>query len=438
MAEIEKFFVVGGGGRETEIMREAIAEGVPNVYSTRSEDAVNIGLEGVINTGLGEKDIEGITSWARQEGIDLVAIGPEAPLVNGLADSLRASGVPAFGPGADGAIFEADKTVTHRLAIEEGLNNPPNSETFSPEEADAAKAHIREVGVEDVFTKRVGLEGGKGARHWDSEEEAFAEVDAVAAKGEDLLIQGRLLGPEYSGMFMLDGRSNAVALPLSRDHKSLYDGGQGPNTGGMGAYAPLSYRQASFNQRFQMGVMGQTFAEAMAKEGIDYRGIAYLAFMAMSDDPTSQLCLIEINVRFGDPEAQVVIPTLRPHMIELMAGAAHGSLDHDMNRLYDTPDNLPVVTSVCLASPGYAQDDAELITGLPITVPKDLPDEVFVHFAGAKMVDGKPVSTGGRVAYVTQLGGAPGEVYNYIGRENGGVYLGDDQQVIRTDIGKAL
>lgn len=439
MAEIESLLVVGDGGREAEMLRKALEEGVSEVFSTRGKDAVNYGLEGVMNTGLGSNDIDGITSWARQEKIDLVAVGPEAPLIAGLADALRASGVAVFGPGADGAMFEADKTFTHDFAERHGLGNPHNSETFTPDQAEEAKDHVRQVGATRIFTKRVGQEGGKGAKSWDDEEGAFREIDEVMAKGEPLLIQGKLEGPEYSGIFMLDGKGGVVATSLSRDHKALRDGGQGPNTGGMGAVAPLSFEQASWSHRAQIYDIGMAAVEGLLKDGIDYRGALYLGLMAENMTPEAKLRLLEINVRFGDPETQVILPLLGRHAVGMMADAAHGSIDRNVEQLYLSPDAGKAVATVCLASPGYAENGAGVVTGLPIHLPKDLPDDVFVHFAGAKMVDGVPTSSSGRVLYVTKRGKNLDDalkVYDYIGRENGGVYIGDDQQVMRTDIGR--
>jgi phosphoribosylamine--glycine ligase len=441
MADVEKLLVVGGGGREFALIDEALRANVQTVYSTRGEGAVDIGIEEVVNTGLGEKDIRAIGTFASLEQIDLVIVGPEAPLINGIGDVLRARGIPVFGPNADGARFEDDKTVTHDFAIRHGLPNPNNSETYSPDEKEAAKDHIRGLGPNNIFTKRVGQEGGKGAVGYseDELEKALAEVDAVADKGEDLLIQGRLLGPEYSAMFMLDGTGRAVATSLSRDHKALFDGGLGPNTGGLGAFAPLAAEQASKARRQEIEQIGRDIASGLYEDGIDYRGTIYAGLMAETQDPASLLRMLELNVRFGDPETQVLLPSLGGRAIQYMYDAARGSGEVDMDRLYYTPgDESQVSLTVCLASPGYSLEGAELITGLPIYMPKQLPPDVSIQFAGAKMQDDKPVSSGGRVLYVTKTAPTIEEartVYDCIGLENNGVAIGNDQQVMRSDIG---
>jgi phosphoribosylamine-glycine ligase len=262
------------------------------------------------------------------------------------------------------------------------------------------------------------------------------KVDAVAKKRESLLIQGRLYGPEYSATYMLDGRGNVVATALSRDHKSLYDGGEGPMTGGLGAFAPLSLDQANLGRRVKIEDFGLQIAEGLVEDGIDYRGTLYAGLMAETEDPDSELRVLEFNVRFGDPETQVVLPTLGGKAIEYMLAAAHGSLEMDLNRLYMIAGRELVTATVCLASPGYAE--GEVVTGLPIHIPKDLPSDISIQFAGAKMLDGRPISSGGRGLYVTKTAPSLSEarsLYQYIGRENNGIYIGDDEQVIRTDIG---
>lgn len=437
MSELEKVLIVGDGGREYALIAEAIGSGVSTVYSTREEDSINIGIESVQNMGLGG-DIAAIVDFAVQKKVDLVVVGPEKPLVNGLGDMLRQKGVAVFGPNADGARFEADKTVTHAFVERHGLPNPDNSQTFTPNQAGAAKDLIRQLGPDKIYTKRVGLEGGKGAAGYGPDDlgAALAEVDAVAKKGEKLLIQGRLLGPEYSVMFMLDGTGKAVALPLSRDHKSLYNGGQGPNTGGMGAFAPLGIEQAGLKRRQEIERIGLRLAEGLVRDGIDYRGVIYLGLMAETPDPDSALRILETNVRFGDPETQILLQSLHHKALDYMYAAAQGAGEMDMSRLYLEAGKEPVSLTVCLASPGYATGD--VVTGLPIHIPKDLPQDVSIQFAGAKMIGGVPTSTSGRVAYITKTAPSIAEartVYDYIGRANGGLYIGDDQQVTRTDIG---
>jgi phosphoribosylamine--glycine ligase len=442
VADVESLLIVGSGGREFTLIEEALRSGVKNVYSTRGQDAVNYGIENVINIGLGE-DIEKIGSFAADEQIDLVLVGPEAPLVKGLGNTLRAKGIFTFGPNKDGAQFEANKAYTHDFNKRKGLPNPDNSETFSPAQSKAAKELIRKYGPDKIYTKRVGLEGGKGAVGYGDDElqKAYEEVDAVAGKNEELLIQGRLFGPEFSAIFMLDGKGNAVATALSRDHKSLYDGGLGPNTGGLGAFSPVSARDAGHMRRDEIEDIGHMIANGLVEDGIDYRGVVYAGLMAETTDVFSKLKVLEYNVRFGDPETQVILQSLGGMAIDYIYAAARGSLQTDMSRLQLGMIDSPVSLTVCLASPGYGHGgDIKVTTGLPVHVPKDLPDDVSIQYAGAKMVNGNPVSSGGRVVYVTKTAATLDQartVYDYIGRENGGIYLGDDQQVIRTDIGLA-
>jgi phosphoribosylamine--glycine ligase len=173
MSEVGNLLVVGGGGREFALIQEALRSGVQNVYSTRGEDAVDIGIEGVHNTGIGE-DPHDIGSWSRLEEMDLVVVGPEKPLVNGIGEIVRAKGVPVYGPNSDGARFEDDKGETHDFVIRHGLPNPDNSATYNPDQSDAAKNHIRELGPDKIVTKRVGQEGGKGSTKYTKDQLADA------------------------------------------------------------------------------------------------------------------------------------------------------------------------------------------------------------------------------------------------------------------------
>ncbi|MEO8862812.1 MAG: phosphoribosylglycinamide synthetase C domain-containing protein [Candidatus Saccharimonadales bacterium] len=440
MADVERLLVVGSGGREFAIIDEAIHSGVERVYSTRGEDAVSLGIEGVINTGIGEKNVSSIGTFAAQENIDLVIVGPEAPLITGVSNILRHKGIAVYGPDKDGAKFEEDKCNTHQFVEKYGLSNPPNSQTFLPGQKASAKALVKELGPEGVYTKRVGQEGGKGAVGYGEGdlELAYQEVDAVADKGESLLVQGRLRGPEYSAMFMLDGRGNAVATALSRDHKALFDGGLGPNTGGMGAFAPLTTEQASQQRREEIEQIGLKIAGGLVEEGIDFRGTLYAGLMAVTPESDSPLSILEFNVRFGDPETQVLLKSLGGRAIDYMFAMARGDGEMDMSRLYLSADNSPVALTICLASPGYSQDGQAVVIGLPVNVPRDLPEDMSIQFAGARQTDDGIVSSGGRVLYATKTGSNIAEarkVYDYIGRDNGGICLGDDEQVIRSDIG---
>jgi phosphoribosylamine--glycine ligase len=439
MTEVNKLLVVGSGGREFALMEEALRAGVQDVFSTRRENAVNYGIEGVLNTGLGEKDFDAIGKFAVENKVQLVVVGPEAPLIAGIGDALRQGGITVFGPDTSGAAFEKDKTITHEFVERHGLPNPDDSETYTPDQRDSAILHILSKGSDKIVTKRVGQESGKGAKKYTENEleAALREVYEVAAKGESLLIQSRLYGPEYSATFILDGGGNAVATSLSRDHKALYDGGLGPNTGGLGAFAPLTNGQALYPRRNEIENIGLKIANGLLEDGLNYRGAICVGLMAETDDPTSALRILEFNVRFGDPETQVILPSLGGTAIDLMHDSALGVIESDMSRLYDRAGANLVTLTVCLATPGYSLEGAELVTNLPVHVPQ-LPDDISIQFAGAKRQGENIVSSGGRVVYITKTGTSIEDartVYDYIGRDKGGVYIGDDQQVYRTDIG---
>lgn len=206
----------------------------------------------------------------------------------------------------------------------------------------------------------------------------------------------------------------------------------------MGAFAPLTTEQANQQRREEIEQIGLKIAGGLVEEGIDFRGTLYAGLMAATPESDSSLSILEFNVRFGDPETQVLLKSLGGRAIDYMFAMARGDGEMDMSRLYLSADNSPVALTVCLASPGYSQDGQAVVTGLPVNVPRDLPEDMSIQFAGARQTDDGIVSSGGRVLYITKTGSNIAEarkVYDYIGRDNGGIYLGDDQQVIRSDIG---
>ena len=283
-------------------------------------------------------------------------IGPEAPLVDGLADRLRARGRLVFGPGADGARLEGSKAFMKELLAEAGV---PSARFGVFDEAGPAKAFLRDLPGPWVV-KTDGLASGKGVLVTDSLTAAEADIDAklsgdaFGSAGRRVVVEEGLIGPECSLLVLCDGE-RLVPLAPAQDYKRLADGDRGPNTGGMGAFSPVPSVEADMvDQLVQRSVA--PLVAALRARGIDYRGVLYAGLMLTPDGPK----VLEFNVRFGDPEAQVVLPRLQGDLTALLAEVASGALR-------TTPRFVPgAAVCVVLASPGYpsAPRTGEVISGL--------------------------------------------------------------------------
>ena len=331
-----------------------------------------------------------VLSEEQADDADLVVIGPEGPLVAGEADRRRGSGQLVFGPGADGAWLEGSKAWMKEVLAAAGVPTA-RSAAFAPGEADAAVAFLATLhGLYVVKTDY--LAAGKGVLVTGSLAEAASDVRAKLARGAVVIEEG-LTGPELSVLAVCNGK-DFVLLPASRDHKRVGDGDTGPNTGGMGAFSPVTGAEALDMEE----VVGSTLAE-LVRRGIDYRGVLYAGLMLTPDGPK----VLEYNVRFGDPEAQVVLPRLVANFPELLLASLEGNLSH-----YQVAWAEGACVGVVLASAGYP---GPVETGRPISGLADaagLP-QVQVFHAGTVARDGRVVTAGGRVLTVTALGKNHGE-----------------------------
>jgi phosphoribosylamine--glycine ligase len=371
-----KVCVVGSGGRE-----HALAA----VLGRHHEVVVTPGNPGIPGS---------VATPATEIGADLYVIGPEAPLVAGLADELRAAGRLVFGPGADGARLEGSKAWMKEVLVSAGVPTARHG-TFTV--ADPAFAFLDELdGLYVVKTD--GLAAGKGVLVTTSIDEARAGVveylsgEAFGDAGRTVVIEEGLTGPELSVLAVCDGR-RAVALAPAQDFKRVGDGDAGPNTGGMGAYSPVPVAGDDVVAMVMDDAVAPTLA-ALRARGIDYRGVLYAGLMLTPSGPK----MLEYNVRFGDPETQVVLPRLTSDLGDLLAAAAAGSLDGD-----PTFDDGAAVAVVC-ASEGYPRD---LRLGDPIEglAEAQAVEGVSVFCAGvASGADGSLVTAGGRVLAVTGQG----------------------------------
>jgi len=388
-----RILVVGGGGREHALCW-ALARDAP--AATLFAAPGNPGTAALAtNLPIPATALDALVTAARAHRIDLVVVGPEAPLAAGLADRLRAAGHDAFGPSAAAARLESSKAYAKEVMRAAGVPTAP-SRTCT-DLADAL-AWIRGRS-EPLVVKASGLAGGKGAIVCATREEATAAARAMLADGalgeagREIVIEDFLEGEELSVLALTDGE-RIVILPPAQDHKRLGEGDTGPNTGGMGAYTPVSLGTPAFLARVRHEVLEPVLREMTAR-GSPYQGVLYAGLMVAADGTPY---VLEFNCRFGDPETQAVLPGLAPGVSETLIAIAHGN----WRPTYDViPPSRAAVTTV-LAARGYP-DRPEL--GAAITLPPIGDEDVLVFHAGTtRGTDGMLRVNGGRVLNITGLG----------------------------------
>ena len=345
------------------------------------------------NVPLDMNDADAVIGFARSENIDLVVIGPEAPLVAGVADAIRAAGIAVFGPGAQGARLEGSKSFSKEFMLAHGL---PTARYKKCTSQDEAMDYLHEVGA-PIVVKADGLAAGKGvvvAEDMEEAEEAVRDCFAgdFGEAGSVVVIEEMLEGPECSMLaFLSEGK--ALAMPCAQDHKRAFDGDLGPNTGGMGVYSPVPCVTPELEAAMQE--IMQNAAAATAKEFDDaYTGVLYGGFMLTAEGPK----LLEFNARFGDPETQVIMPRLESDALEAFYMVATGKLDALDLRWTDQ-----VAVCVVLASEGYpgSYEKGKVILG--IEEAEELDGVTVFHAGTAFNQDDELVTNGGRVLNVVAL-----------------------------------
>ena len=344
------------------------------------------------NVALDAEDPEAVAAFAQGHGCGLVVIGPEAPLVVGVADAVRAAGIPCFGPGKEGAQMEGSKLFSKQLMERAGI---PTAAYGSFTDEESALAYVREHGA-PLVVKADGLAAGKGvivATELAQAEEAVRECfgGVFGAAGSTVVIEEMLTGPECSLLAFTDGKT-VRPMATSQDHKRALEGDLGPNTGGMGVYSPVPIVTPEEHAEM-VRIMEATVAE-LAAEGIDYRGCLYGGFMLTPAGPK----VLEFNARFGDPETQVVLPRLKNDLVEVMLACANQTLA-DIELAWRDEWAVAVV----LTSAGYpgSYEKGKVITGIEDA---EAMTDVTVYHAGTRVEDGKILTNGGRVLAVTALG----------------------------------
>jgi phosphoribosylamine--glycine ligase len=385
-----RILVIGSGAREHALawkcLQSPLAERVYVAPGNGGTAAV------ARNLPVPADDAAGLVRLARKERIGLAVLGPESAIAAGVGDALREAGIPVFGPGR----IESSKAFAREVMLRAGIP-APNSETFT--DPDPARRWARRYGGR-VAIKADGLALGKGVIVCETQEQADQAIDDMLVHhrfgraGATVVIQERLEGPELSVFGITDGR-RVIPLVPARDFKRARDGDEGPNTGGMGAYSPPVGVTSELVDEITRRVMIPAVQE-LARRGLEYRGVLYAGLMLTADG----IRVLEFNARFGDPEAQVILPRLNSDLVPLLVSAALGELP--AHPWLEWSDRAAV--GVVVASGGYPEgyETGFVIEGLD-TVPKD----VLVFHAGSREVEGRGlVTSGGRVLTMVGLGGS--------------------------------
>ena len=381
-----KLLVVGGGGREHTIIRYLKKN--PNVETIFACPGNGGMAEEAVCTGIGATDIEKIVAFAVENAIDYAVVAPDDPLVLGCVDALNEKGIPCFGPKANAAIIEGSKVFSKNLMKKYGI---PTAQYEVFEEMEAALAYLETAPIPTVV-KADGLALGKGVIIAQTREEArqavidMMEGGIFGKSGSRVVIEEFLTGPEVSVLAFTDGK---VVKPMvsSMDHKRIGDNDTGLNTGGMGTIAPNPYYTEAIARECMETIFLPTI-NAMNTEGRTFQGCLYFGLMLTPNGPK----VIEYNCRFGDPETQVVLPLLESDLLTVMKACRAGTLAETEVKFADKN-----ACCVVMASKGYPEAYEK---GYEITVDPDCEADVFI--AGAKLADGKLVTSGGRVLGVVE------------------------------------
>ncbi|MGB0749645.1 MAG: phosphoribosylamine--glycine ligase [Magnetospiraceae bacterium] len=387
-----KVLVIGSGGREHALCHAIAAS--PNC-STLFCAPGNAGIASVATcVPIGAEDIADLVNFAKTEAVDLVVIGPEAPLIKGLMDILEKAGIPTFGTNADAAILEGSKVFMKDLC---GKYDIPTGAYERFDEPDAAKEYIRVKGA-PIVVKADGLAAGKGVVLCHNLNAAFAAVDHIMSErifgdaGSEVVIEEFLVGEEVSFFALVDG-THAIPFASAQDHKAAHDGDTGPNTGGMGAYSPAPIVTDALQAEIMETIVHPT-VKAMAAEGRPFKGVLFCGIMVEDGVPK----VLEYNVRFGDPECQVMLPRLKNDILDILLAAAEGRLNEIEPEL--RPETALTVVLATTGYPGYYEKGSEINN----IAAAEAMEGITVYHAGTSEKDGKLVATGGRVLNVTALG----------------------------------
>ena len=386
-----KILVIGGGGREHTLVWKIVQSSrVEKVFAAPG----NAGTAAIAeNLDLHPTDIEGLGKAAKEKGIDLVVVGPEAPLASGIVDYFDNLGIPVFGPNKAATQIESSKAFARNLMEKYGIPYPKGAVFSSYLEA---RKYLEEQPL-PVVIKADGLAAGKGVIIADSLTEArralseIMETKIFGSAGDRVVIDEYLIGREVSLIAFTDGKTVSPMIPAC-DYKKIEDNDQGRNTGGMGSYSPPGFFSAGMTEKVTRNILVPA-VQAMAEEGMLYKGVLYAGLMIVDGEPV----VIEFNARFGDPETQVVLPLLKTDLVDILMAVVQG----DLARLKIEWSSEACV-GVVMASGGYP---GSYKTGFPIQGIDTVDKDVLVFHAGTKLGnDGIIYTDGGRVLTVAGMG----------------------------------
>lgn len=388
-----RVLVVGNGGREHAIAWKLTQSTQLDELFVAPGNGGTLALPKTQNVPINTSEIAKLQDFAAQQAIDLTIVGPEAPLVDGIVDRFSAAGLAIFGPSRAAAQLEGSKAFAKAFMQRHGI---PTARSASFTDFDEAMRYLREQDEAPVV-KASGLAAGKGVILPDTLDEAAETVKSMlldgrfGRAGEEVVLEERLTGDELSVLAFCDGK-NVLLLPAAQDHKRLLDRDRGPNTGGMGAFAPSPAATPALLAQVTHEILLPTLA-GMAAEGIPYTGVLYAGLMLTPNGPK----VLEFNCRLGDPETQVILPLLKSDLLELVQGAMAGTLDQ-VRPIWAKGTAVTVV----MASRGYPD---EYETGFDITgIAEAEKAGAHVFHAGTKVMDQRLINTGGRVLTVTGVG----------------------------------
>ncbi|KQO94013.1 phosphoribosylamine--glycine ligase [Methylorubrum extorquens] len=398
MTEPFSILLIGSGGRE-HALAWAIAKSPLCTRLFIAPGNPGTAQHGENRSDLAVSDHAAVVAFCRAEGVGLVVVGPEAPLVAGLVDDLQAAGIPAFGPTKAAAQLEGSKGFTKDLCAEHDI---PTAAFARFTDLEPALAYLRERGA-PIVVKADGLAAGKGVTVAETLPEAEAAVRAIldGTEGGALVIEECLFGEEASFFALCDG-TRAVPIGTAQDHKRVHDGDLGPNTGGMGAYSPASIVTPEITETVMTRIIAPTLA-GMAARGTPFSGILYAGLMLTAEGPK----LIEYNTRFGDPEAQVLMPRLTGDLVPALLAAAQG----DLSGVAIGFDASRAALTVVMAAQGYpgAVTRGTEIRGVEAAEDEAGDATVLVFQAGTRRDGDRLLADGGRVLAVTALGASVGQ-----------------------------
>lgn len=388
-----RILLVGGGGREHALAWAIAASPLCTTLFCAPGNA-GIAKEATC-VAVAAEDVDGLVTFARENAIDFVVVGPEAPLVAGLVDRLTDAGIKAFGPTAAAAALEGSKGFTKDLCAKYDI---PTARYRRFTDAVEAKAYIAAEGA-PIVVKADGLAAGKGVVVAQSVSEAQEAVDTMlteggfGAAGASIVVEECLVGPELSFFALCDGET-ALPLATARDHKRAYDNDEGPNTGGMGAVSPHPLATPELEARIMAEIVQPTL-RAMEAEGTPFRGILFAGLMLTERGPQ----LIEHNVRFGDPECETLLPRLNSDLLTALIAAADGTLRHLTLRW--RPEAAVTVVMAANGYPGSYKKDSPIRA---LDAAGQVPGTIVFHAGTKAEADGTVTAQGGRVLAVTALG----------------------------------